>query len=69
MFCTLVQNISKTDDDEMTKVYQHLVRILHSFGDGDGNNGRVGGGMMETGDIDIDINDEADQLELIMSMD
>jgi hypothetical protein len=41
MFCTLVQNISKTDDDKMAKMYQHLTRILYSFSDGytsDGNN-------------------------------
>ena len=36
MFCTLVQNISKADDEEMAKMYQHILRILHSFGDGDG---------------------------------
>lgn len=40
MFCTLVQNISKTDDVEMAKMYQHLTRILHSFGDGCGDNHR-----------------------------
>lgn len=55
MFCTLVQNISKTDDDEMAKMYQHLTRILHSFGDGCGNNYRESDG---TGEI------AWDQLEL-----
>ena len=58
VFCTLVQNISKTDDDEMAKMYQHLVRILHSFGDGDGD-----GRMMETG---IDVTDEAAWNQLLI---
>ncbi|GBB91940.1 hypothetical protein RclHR1_01940017 [Rhizophagus clarus] len=61
MFCTLVQNISKADDNKMAKMYQHLTRILHSFGYGytnDGNNRSIG---MES-DVTSDL--IWDQLEL-----